>query len=53
MKYKNERNGNIPCINNNCKFWINDVEIQNCASEFYDGEPAVSWCEFYEPKNFY
>ena len=51
MNIECARQDGVPCINRGCRWWIDDVEAQNCGGEYSDGDPCVSRCKEYRPQD--
>jgi hypothetical protein len=50
MDFRDERVCNIPCVKKDCDYYDMYME-QSCAmKDARGGEPGVTWCESYQPK---
>lgn len=48
MKWVEERNSGVSCINHACNFYCADADIQNCDAKC-EGSPAIELCKNYIP----
>jgi len=50
LHHQNERsNDDVVCITHGC-LYNDETAAQNCSGVTWNNEPAIEWCEEYEPE---